>query len=957
MSYTADGEYIAHHGVGHDDNPPGRGSGRYEFGTGENPGQHEPWFKWSRTEDYQEKAQLIREYKQMGYSDDDIATGLGISKTSVKQYQSIASKARRSRDMALCKTIYDTYMAEKGTANVSQIARDLSRQLGRNINESTVRSYLKEGRVDRQKEMNNIVEALKKTVDDKHYVDVGKGTESCLNITSSKLDQALFILQQQGYHVEKLKMEQLGTGHYTNLRVLTAPETTYGDLSRNRDKIQSVTDYKVSDDGKTLFGIEYPAALDSKRVFIRYAEDGGTDKDGVIELRRGVEDLSLNGANYAQVRINVDDSHYLKGVALYSDNIPDGYDVVFNTNKTKDVPMIGPKDHSVLKPLKRDKLTGEIDKDNPFGAQIKGSDNAGESGIGDDNSDIKAGGQYHYMDKNGNYKLSPINKVSEEGDWDKWGRTLPSQFLSKQPIPLIEQQLSLALKKKKAEFEEIKSLTNPAIKQELLLEFGDSCDSDAVELRGHSLPGQRTQLLLPCPSLKPGEIYAPNFKNGERLALIRFPHSGQFEIPVLTVNNSNKEGKANIGKQALDAVGVRPETAKQLSGADYDGDTVVCLPMDRGAGKYIKVQEFEQRLRDFEPDREYPYREGMVELTERRKQQEMGKITNLIMDMTLAGAPLDDVVPAVKHSMVIIDAVKHRYDWQQSYIDNGIADLNKKYRGRVNAGAGTIITRATSPDRVPERKDYYKIDKATGAKIFEQTGGTYIDKKTGKIKPRTTELHKMETHDDAYELVSDKRYRQELKYAEFANEMKKLGNEARKEYVNTKNGDFSKSASIKFKDEVDSLNAKLQEAYKNAPRERQAQVFANAVVHEKRKAYNLFNLQDEDAKNQLKKIKAQSLANARARFGARKKDSLINITPEEWKAIEAGALRHSKVKEIIANSDKDKVRDYATPRQKRGLPKSVEAMIKSYATRDYTQAEIAESLGISISAVNDVLNK
>ena len=948
-----EGNYIAHYGVGHNDDPPGRGSGRWEYGSGDNPGQHEPWYKWSRTEGYEEKAQLIKEYKQMGYSDDDIATGLGIKKSAVKEYISIASKAKKSRELAIARTIYDSNKAKNGKDNWSLGARELSNQLGRRINESTFRSIIQSDRVDRKAEMDNIVEALKKTVGDKKYVDVGKGTEACLGITSTKLDQALFILEQQGYHVEKIKMEQLGTGHYTNLRVLTAPETTYSDLSKHRGEIQSVTDYKISEDGKTLFGIEYPAALSSKRVYVRYPEEGGSDKDGVIELRRGLDDLSLNGANYAQVRINVDNTHYLKGVAVYSDNIPDGYDVVFNTSKPSTMPMMSSdKDNSVLKPLKKDKLTGEIDKDNPFGAQIK----AGDIASAEDDSEIKAGGQYHYKDKDGSYKLSPINKVSEEGDWDKWNRTLPSQVLSKQPNPLVKEQLKLALNKKKAEFEAIKSLTNPAIKQELLMEFGDSCDSDAVELRGHALPGQRTQLLLPCPSLKPGEVYAPNFRNGERLALIRFPHSGQFEIPVVTVNNNNREGKATIGKQALDAIGVRPETAKQLSGADCDGDTVVCLPMDRGMGKSIKTMPFEPKLREFDPEKEYPYREGMKCMTERNKQQEMGKITNLIMDMTLYGAPIEDLIPAVRHSMVVIDAVKHRYDYTQSYIDNGIAELNKKYRGRADAGASTIITRATSQDRVPERKDYYKIDPETGKKIYTETGGTYIDKKTGKIKPKTTKLTKMETHEDAYELISKKRHANEFAYADYANAMKALGNEARKEYMRTKNGEFSKSASIMYKKEVQSLNAKLSEAYKNAPRERQAQVFANAVVYEKKKAYNLDFSKDED-KDLLKKIKSQSLANARARFGAKKKDSLIDITPDEWKAIEAGALRHSKVKEIINNSDKDKVREYATPRSNKGVPKSVANLIKTYSHGDYTQAEIADALGISVSTVNKVLNE
>lgn len=947
MSYLVNGEYLAHHGVAHDENPPGRGSGRYEYGTGENPGQHEPWYKWSRTEDYQEKANLIKEYRQMGYSEDDIATGLGIKKSAVKQYLSIESKARRSREQALCRTIYESEKAKNGKDNWTLVAKELSTQLGRKVNESAVRSIINNDRVDRQKEMDNIVEALEKTVKKKKYVDVGKGTEACLNITASKLDQALFILQQKGYHVEKLKMEQLGTGHYTNLRVLTAPETSYSELSKNRGKIKSVTDYTISEDGKTLFGIEYPAALDSKRVMIRYAEDGGKLKDGIIELRRGVEDLSLNGANYAQVRINVDDTHYLKGVALYADNMPKSIDVIFNTNKDKSVPMLGPKDNSVLKPLKKDKLTGEIDKDNPFGAQIKPSDAFDPDSV-DEDGEIKAGGQYHYKDKNGEYKLSPINKVSEEGDWDKWSRTLPSQFLSKQPLPLVKQQLKLALEKKKAEFEEIKALTNPAIKQELLLEFGDSCDSDAVELRGHSLPGQRTQLLLPCPSLKPGQIYAPNYNNGERLALIRFPHSGQMEIPVLTVNNNNAEGKSTIGKHALDAVGVRAEAAQQLSGADHDGDTVVCLPMGRGAGAYIKADKANKELQAFDPAVEYPYREGMKVMSESDKQMEMGKITNLIMDMTMAGAPIEDLVPAIKHSMVVIDAVKHRYDYTQSYIDNGIAALNKKYRGKVNAGAGSIITRSTSPVYVNERKDYYKINPETGEKIYENTGATYVDK-NGNIKLRQTKVHKMEEVSDARVLMSDKEYPVEKEYAAFANEMKKLGNEARKEYVNTKNGEFSKSASIKYAKEVESLNAKLQEAYKNAPKERQAQVFANAIVYEKKKAYN-FDLD----KDQLKKIKSQSLANARARFGARKKDSLIEITDDEWKAIEAGALRHSKVKEIINNSDKDKVREYATPKTQRGISKSVENRVKIYLRGDYTQAEIADFLGISVSTVNAI---
>lgn len=952
----AEREYLAHTGTPQKFDFDPNGSGRYRQGSGKTPHQHEPWFRWSRTESYQDRADMIRGWLKEGYTEDEISAGTGLKKSEIKEFQSIAAKAQKSRDMALARQIYDS-MQSKGDLNPSptKIAEAMSQQLGRKIGESTVRSLLDEHRVDRQKEMDVLVDVLKKSVADKKYVDVGKGTEICLNVKSSKLKTALFILQQEGYHVEKLKMEQLGTGHFTNMMVLTAPETTYSELSKHRGDVKAIEDYTISDDGKTAFGIEYPAALDSSRVAVRYAEDGGILKDGTIEIRRGLEDLSLGNSNYAQVRINVDNTHYLKGVAVYSDDLPDGVDVMFNTNKEKGTPMLGPKDNSVLKPLKVDKLTGEIDKDNPFGAQIKANQYAEDLDNEDkDSVTIKANGQYHYKDKDGNIQLSPINKVSEEGDWDRWNRTLPSQFLSKQPLPLVKEQLSLALEKKKSEFDDIKKLTNPALKQQLLLEFGDSCDSDAVELRGHSLPGQRTQLLLPLTTLKPGTIYAPNFNQGEKVALIRFPHGGQFEIPVVTVDNRNKEGKSVIGSNALDAIGVSQDTAKQLSGADFDGDTAVVLPMERGYGSFIKAMPAVKELQDFEPEKEYPYREGMKVMDNRTKQLEMGRVSNLITDMTQKQAPLEDLIPAIKHSMVVIDAEKHKYDYEQSYIDNHIAELNKKYRGSVNAGAGTIISRAKSPKYIPQRKDYYTIDPETGNKIYKESHETYKrkDSKTGEFveSERKTKVTKMEYYGPEA-LISKDGNLVEYEYAKFARQLLDLGNAARKEYTQTSNMEYNASAAKVYAKEIESLNKKLEAAKANAPRERQAQVWANKIVYEKKKEYN-FDLDKE----QLKKIKAQSLANARVRFGAKKKDSLIDITPDEWKALNSGGIRHARVQEILKNTDKDKVRDYATPKTRVGVSAAQKARILSLSARGFTQADIARSLGLSVSTVNNVIN-
>jgi hypothetical protein len=103
-------------------------------------------------------------------------------------------------------------------------------------------------------------------------------------------------------------------------------------------KVHSVREYVSHDGGDTFDTFVYPKSMDSNRIKIRYAEEGGIDKDGLVEIRRGVDDLSLGESHYAQVRILVDDNKYIKGMAVYSDNMPDGVDIVFNTNKKKELP-------------------------------------------------------------------------------------------------------------------------------------------------------------------------------------------------------------------------------------------------------------------------------------------------------------------------------------------------------------------------------------------------------------------------------------------------------------------------------------------------------------------------------------------------------------------------------------------------------------------------------------------
>lgn len=694
--------------------------------------------------------------------------------------------------------------------------------------------------------------------------------------------------------------------------VLAKPDTEYSDVYKNKDKIRTITDYS-EDGGQSYIKMEPPKSVDSKRVAVRYAEDGGIDKDGVIELRRGVDDISLGNARYAQVRIAVDGTHYLKGMAMYSDNMPEGVDIVFNTNKGKNVPKM-----DVLKPMKDS-------ADNPFGATIK-----------NDNELILA--QRHYVDANGKRQLSALNIVNEEGNWGNWSKSLSSQMLSKQSPTLAKRQLDLALGIKKEELDEIMSLTNPAVRKKLLDSFADDCDSAAVHLKAAALPRQGTHVILPFPGMKESEIYAPNYRDGEKVVLIRYPHGGTFEIPELTVNNKHPEAKAAI-KNAKDAVGIHPKVAERLSGADFDGDSVLVIPNQKG---YIKTSSALKGLKDFDPKESYKAYEGMPKMSPRTKQMKMGDVSNLITDMTIRGATESELCRAVRHSMVVIDAEKHNLNYKQSYIDNGIASLKKKYQGSERAGASTLISKASSEMRVGDRKE--SVDPITGRKVYEYTNKTYTTK-SGKEALKTVKSSKMAETEDAFSLSSGTQM--ENVYASHANSLKFLANSARKESIATKYTTYSPSAKVTYSKEVVSLKAKLNIALKNKPLERQAQLLANAAVSAEKAANPNMDAAE------LKKIKGQKLSAARLRVGAKKEQ--IPITDKEWEAIQAGAVSTNTLTQILNNTDLDRVKQLATPRTKTGMSSAKIARAKSLLANGYTQAEVADALGVSTSTLADAV--
>jgi predicted transcriptional regulator len=887
-----------------------RRSGRYPWGSGDNPYQHSGDF-----------LSRVDELKKQGLKETDIAKTMGLTTTQLRTQMSLAKDERRALQVATAKGL-----REKGYS-----LNEIADKMGFN-NDSSVRSLLNETSEARMNQAKATAEFLRKQIDEKGMIDVGTGVERELGISKEKLNQALYMLELEGYPVYGGRVPQAtNPGKFTTLSVICPPGTEHKDIY-DFENIHSLKDYISYDDGDSFKkAFEYPESMSSDRLKIRYAEDGGVNKDGVIEIRRGVEDLSLGDSHYAQVRIMVDGTHYLKGMAVYSDDLPDGVDVLFNTNKKTGTPMT-----DVLKKVKDD-------PDNPFGSLIK-----------------EHGGQSYYNDPNGKYtdpvtgkkqSLSLINKRAEEGDWGEWSDHLPSQFLSKQSMTLIKKQLGLAAADKQAEFDEICSLTNPTVKKALLKSFSDDCDAAAVHLQAAALPRQKYQVILPLTSIKDGEVYAPNYKDGETVALIRYPHGGTFEIPILTVNNKQLEGRRVLGNTPADAIGINSKVAERLSGADFDGDTVMVIPCNSSRSK-VKITSTPalKGLEGFDPKLEYGGKKEGTFKPMKNTQTEMGKISNLITDMTLKGATQDELARAVRHSMVVIDAEKHKLDYKQSEIDNGIASLKKKYQGTVDAdgryheGAATLISRAKSETSVLKRKGSPKIND-DGSLSYKEVIEEYTDK-DGKVKVRTQKSTKMAETRDARTLSSGTP--QEEAYAGYANKMKSLANQARKEMVNTGKIAYSASAKAAYEPEVTSLMAKLNVALKNAPRERQAQVIANATVAAKKKD------NPDMTSSEIKKANQQALSSARASVGAKRNS--IEITDREWEAIQAGAISENKLTQILNNTNIDTLRQMATPRATTSLSTAKVNRISAMSNSGYSTSEIADALGVSTSTVSKYLN-
>ncbi|QCG77580.1 helix-turn-helix DNA-binding domain protein [Microbacterium phage DizzyRudy] len=908
-------EHLAHIGTP-------RHSGRYPWGSGDNPYQRHKNF-----------LAYVDELKRSGMKEGDIVKALGLKSSSeLRAMRTIAVTAKRQADIDMARKLKD-----KGLSNVA-IGQRME------IPESSVRSLLKPTLEARANRLQETADFLKRRVDEEGYIDVGTGIEHYLGVSNTKKQVAIAMLKDEGYQVFYHKVPTHGDKE-TNIMVLARPDKDYNDLKADPSQIKTIAAHYDADSGEYRATLP-PVNFSSKRLAIRYGDEGGADMDGVIQLRRGVDDLSLNGKAYAQVRIAVDGTHYIKGMAMYADKMPDGVDMIFNTNKKATGNKL-----DALKPLQRDDENPDyIDERMPFGSMVT---------------------QRTYVNsKTGKQELSPLNRVgtgdsvNEEGRWNQWSKSFSSQFLSKQSPQLAQQQLDLTFKSKADDLDEILKLTNPAVKKKLLQEFADGADASAVHLKAAGLPRTRSQVILPIPSLKDGEVYAPNFRNGERVVLVRHPHGGTFEIPELVVNNKNREA-LSVLKQAQDAVGINPRVAARLSGADFDGDTVLVIPNN---SKKVKTTSPLAGLKNFDPQKDYAMPKGpngekiSNGMTPKGKQKQMGDVSNLITDMTIKKASHAEIARAVRHSMVVIDAEKHNLDYKRSAKDNGILELKKKYQydpETGSMGASTVISRSKSEARVLDRKprsakDGGPVDPNTGEKMWTYSNETYtktkVNARTGAVtetvvpKPGKKST-KMAEAKDAHELSSGTPM--ETVYANHANRLKSLANQARKEALVIKTVKQDPVARRTYAPEVSSLLAKLNTAQKNAPLERQARLAAKATADAKKKA------NPQATGDQVKKAYNLGLEEARIRLGARKET--VTFTDREWEAVQANAISTNVLNSLLANAKADHVKQLATPRERPVMTDAKMARAKAMLASGYTQSEIADALGVPGSTLSDAL--
>lgn len=910
------------------------------------------------------------EMKKRGLSDNEIAKQMGLSTTVYRSKVTIAKEELKQYNMQRISKLQSEGM----------IVDDIAKTIG--TTGQTVRNYLDEiknpNKSARAKRVQTeaVAQTLEDAVKRSKYIDVGKGVEIQMGISKEKLKSGLNALVESGeYEVHNLRIAQVtDKNNSTPVKVLTKKGVERSEIYKNMDKVRPVEEFAINGDARMFQQMERPKSIGWDRVHIRYAipegqkghgtNDDGAMMDGAMFLRPGVKDLNLGKASYAQVRIAVGDTHYLKGMALYGTEemfkgIPKGTDIIFNTNKTANKTP-----QEVLKELKKNPEGGApIDGPNPFGATVKRQ-----------NTLVDAKGNPVYKpgvkDRFGNKvpQIGSVNIVNEEGDWGSWSKALSAQFLSKQPTTVVHERLKATMKQVQDEYESIQKVTNPVIKKQLMESFVSDLESKQVHMKAAAPKGFQGHVILPVPDMKENEVYAPNYKNGEKVVLIRYPHGGRFEIPELTVNN-NSVARKMISKDSPDAIGIHPKVASKMSGADFDGDTAYVIPNNKGK---FKSRDSLKELKNFDPNM-YADKPGtFTPITKRYQQTLMGVVSNLITDMTLQGAPSNEIARAVKHSMVVIDAEKHKLNYKRSAEENGIDALMKRYMTHVDkVKYGDLerynpktrrVDKVIDPDKL--KKDLTPGKEYTSASTIISrhkqsviTDGYQVEVPDPKSKSGGTKMvwrNKKETYlvnmvKDANVFLGPNATKTEHHYADYINELKAFKNKVDSEMSGIKMPARDPKAAKIYAEEVLSMKDKVNQVKINRIKERQAQRMAEVSS----KAEIARRSEDEVLKkDEISRIKQQALNKARSMVGAER--TPVTITDDEWDAVQSNAVSGTLLKELVSFMDDSQLKSLATPRANKQMTEARKSKAKALLANGYTIAQVAEALGVSSSTIGKI---
>lgn len=910
------------------------------------------------------------EMKKRGLSDNEIAKQMGLSTTVYRSKVTIAKEELKQYNMQRISKLQSEGM----------IIDDIAKTIG--TTGQTVRNYLdeiknpnKSARAQRV-QTEAVADTLEAAVKRSKYIDVGKGVEIQMGISKEKLKSGLNALVESGeYEVHNLRIAQVtDKNNSTPVKVLTKKGVERSEIYKNMDKVRPVEEFAINGDARMFQQMERPKSIGWDRVHIRYAipegqkghgtNDDGAMMDGAMFLRPGVKDLNLGKASYAQVRIAVGDTHYLKGMALYGTEemfkgIPKGTDIIFNTNKTANKTP-----QEVLKELKKNPEGGApIDGPNPFGATVKRQNTLVDS---KGNPVYKPG----VKDRFGNKvpQIGSVNIVNEEGDWGSWSKALSAQFLSKQPTTVVHERLKATMKQVQDEYESIQKVTNPVIKKQLMESFVSDLESKQVHMKAAAPKGFQGHVILPVPDMKENEVYAPNYKNGEKVVLIRYPHGGRFEIPELTVNN-NSVARKMISKDSPDAIGIHPKVASKMSGADFDGDTAYVIPNNKGK---FKSRDSLKELKNFDPNM-YADKPGtFTPITKRYQQTLMGVVSNLITDMTLQGAPSNEIARAVKHSMVVIDAEKHKLNYKRSAEENGIDALMKRYMTHVDkVKYGDLerynpktrrVDKVIDPDKL--KKDLTPGKEYTSASTIISrhkqsviTDGYQVEVPDPKSKSGGTKMvwrNKKETYlvnmvKDANVFLGPNATKTEHHYADYINELKAFKNKVDSEMSGIKMPARDPKAAKIYAEEVLSMKDKVNQVKINRIKERQAQRMAEVSS----KAEIARRSEDEVLKkDEISRIKQQALNKARSMVGAER--TPVTITDDEWDAVQSNAVSGTLLKELVSFMDDSQLKSLATPRANKQMTDARKSKAKALLANGYTIAQVAEALGVSSSTIGKI---